>query len=406
MSTLGVSVPRGNVSSGSFVTRPYGVVFGPGSIGKITAELDQLGLSRPVIVTGKTLGRSEVVDDLKRVLPDRAVEVFDEAGAHGHVSAVDKLADLMADHKADVLISLGGGSAVDVAKGATMISTGRALESFRRRSSAGSSARPNETYFTGETFPCAPIIAVTTTLSGAEFTGQAGLTTVSENETRKDQYYHRGSAPRLIVLDPEVTRLTPQHLWASSGLKCLDHNIERLYSRHGNPFSEALQIGSAHILLESLGGPDDVPDSPVRTRVMTASWMAIFSTGNVNVGLCHALGHQLGAVGDISHGGTSAIMLPHVMRFNARAAYEPLSRLAEHVGDRKDDGSGDVEALIQRIEALIRRLELPTRLRDTSLTKDLLPVVAERTLTDTGITGNPVQVTSSDEILNILESAW
>lgn len=406
MSSFAVDVPTGNVSSGAFVNRPYGVAFGPRSIEKITAELEQLGLSRPIIVTGKTLGQSEVVDDLKCVLPNRDVEVFDQAGAHGHVSAVDLLAELMSEHRADVLISLGGGSAVDVAKGATMVSTGRPLESFRRRSSAGSSARPNDAYFSGESHPCAPIIAVPTTLSGAEFTGQAGLTVVNEDGTRKDQYYHRGSAPRLVVLDPEVTRLTPQHLWASSGLKCLDHNIERLYSRHGNPFSEVLQVGSAHILLEHLGGPEDKPKSPVRTRLLTASWMAIFSTGNVNVGLCHALGHQLGAVGDISHGGTSAIMLPHVMRFNAEVAYEPLSRLAQHVGDRKDDGSGDVEALIQRIEALIRRLELPTRLRDSSLTKDLLPVVAERTLTDTGITGNPAQVTSSDEILRILESAW
>lgn len=407
MTTAASASPAEAALSGAFSVRDYRVVFGPGTIGELTGELERLGASRPVIVTGTTLGESDVLEDVKRVLGGCDTVVFTRAGAHGLVSAVEALAALLVEHRADILISLGGGSAVDVAKGATMISTGRPLESFRRRSSAGSSARPMDAYYAAESLPCVPIIAVTTTLSGAEFTGQAGLTLEGDGgATRKDQYYNRGSAPTTIILDPEVTRRTPPTLWRSSGLKCLDHDVERLYSRHRHPFSEALQMGSARILLEHLGSDGDRPDAPERTLLLTASWMAQFSTGNVNVGLCHAIGHQLGALGGISHGNTSAIMLPHVMRFNADAARGPLGRLAQQVGDVNADGTGDVEALVTRIESLVKRLELPSRLRDTQLTKELIPVIAERSLTDTGITGNPRQVTSSDEILELLEAAW
>ncbi|WP_259315660.1 iron-containing alcohol dehydrogenase [Capillimicrobium parvum] len=387
--------------------RDYRVVFGPGAVAETARELERLGASRPVIVTGTTLGTSDVLDDVLHVLGDLETAVFAGAGAHGLVSAVNALADLMKVHRADALVSLGGGSAVDVAKGATMVSTGRPLETFRRRSATGSGERPMDAYYTAEALPCAPIVAVTTTLSGAEFTGQAGLTLEgSDGETRKDQYYHRGSAPTMIVLDPRVTRRTPLNLWRKSGIKCLDHDVERIYSLHGHPFTESLSIGSARILLERLGTEADQPDSPVRTALLIASWMAQFSTGNVNVGLSHALGHQVGALAEIGHGDTSAILLPHVMRFNAVEAEGPLTRLAQQVGCVTAEGYGDVEGLIQRIEALIARLELPTRLRDTRLTRDLLPVIAERTLTDTGITGNPRRVTASGEVLELLERAW
>jgi alcohol dehydrogenase len=385
--------------------RDLKVLFGVGCVLSLDAELRRLGAARPLVVVGASLARSErVLSALLDALDGFEVSIFAGARTHSPIDACQAAAAAARTSGADALVSLGGGSAVDVAKGASMLLTGRPLEDFKRRA-----RKPGERtidFYAAPAYDCPPVLHVSTTLSGAEFTGQAGLTWPDRHE--KDQFYHRNSAPKVVVLDREMTAETPDSLWRASGVKCLDHCVERIYSVHRQPFCDALSTAATRTLLAWLGAEEDRWNHPTRTRILIAAWMAQFSTGNVNVGLDHAIGHQLGSLFGVGHGEAAAATLPHVLRFNAAEARKPLAELARNVLPLSSSVEDEqaVTLLVERIEDLIRGLGLATRLRDLGVDRDRLSLVAQRSVDDTGITGNPRGAVDVAQILEVLERAW
>lgn len=410
MSSIGAALEVEREPEGRFI--PIGdtrILFGAGSAQRIGEDLRDFGVKRALVIVGRSLGRGrDVLPRLLEALQDFDPVVFEGAARHSPIDRVEATAEAVREAKADVLISLGGGSAVDVAKGASMVLTGQPLETFSRRAKKANE-RPVDSFYRVQGYPCPPVVGVCTTLSGAEFTGQAGLTWPDRNE--KDQFYHRPSAPRLVVLDRTLTTETPDRLWHSSGMKCLDHCIERLYSVHRQPVCDALSTAAARVVLDRLGTESDRPDNPARTELLIGAWMAQMSTGNVNVALDHAIGHQLGALAGIGHGEAAAVTMPHVMRFNAKNSPEAaaaLARLARESRSCPDDAteSEAVDAIVRRVEELVKRLGLPSRLRDLDVDPAILPEIARRSIDDTAITGNPRVIKDDREILKLLEAAW
>jgi len=382
--------------------RNWKVVFGPSCSERILEELERFDAHRVLIVTTSSVSRSSIYEKIRDILADRLVAVFSGARQHGPLQCVFQGANMLESNEADSIVSLGGGSAVDVAKGIAMVSAFGDLNRFRGHTYVNSHKGTLEIGFgdkqTATKVP--PIFAIPTTLSGAEFTYQAGLTDAETG--KKDQYYCRQVLPKVIFLDPYATGDTPADLWLSSGVKCLDHNVERLYSRNHHPFSDALALRSITMLFDNLGrGFGDPADIDVRGNLLFASWMAQFCTKNVNVGVGHAIDHQLCGYYDIPHGIASCVMLPHAMEFNKEAACESLIEMSAAIGVDKDPN-----AAIAATRSLIERLGFPSRLRDIGVQRGDFPMLAERTLNDTAITGNPRRVESTPQILGILESAW
>ena len=141
---------------------------------------------------------------------------------------------------------------------------------------------------------------------------------------------------------------------------------------------------------------------------MIASWMSMYGIGNVNLGLSHGIAHQLGARCNVPHGITSCVMLPHIMKFNRPATEERQAFIARAIG-LKVGRMSNKEAAVKASEAvlgLIRKLGLPHRLRDVGVKRDDFEALAEDTLKDPIVKTNPIPVTNTKQVLEILQKAW
>jgi alcohol dehydrogenase len=194
-------------------------------------------------------------------------------------------------------------------------------------------------------------------------------------------------APRTVIADPVVTLDTPGWLWAASGIRALDHAVETLYSNRHHPISDPLASRAIEMLVEHL--PPSVRRAPLldrrsldedghgaperdemlahRGQCQIAAWLAVFGLTNAGSGLSHMLGHQIGPRWNVPHGVTSAIMLPHVMRFVAGAAAERFAAIAHGFGVPFAETKPAALECAARVSEFIAQFNLPTRLRDVSV---------------------------------------
>lgn len=332
------------------------VHFGERSIGRLSDELDRLGSKRPFLITGKTIAEQtdlcqKVEDSAGRKLAGTFSGIRQHAPQSGILEATRqaKLAD------ADSLMSLGGGSSIDSAK----IVAKELAENFAR--------------------PVLPHIAIPTTLSAAEFSHAAGMT--DETSRRKVGFRDPRLVPRVVFLDPEMTIPTPPWLWASSGIRTLDHAVESVYSPKHQPFVDVLALEAIRLLFQNLKeSTADPSDLGRRLACQMAAWMSFAGVLSVGTGLSHAIGRTVGATWNIPHGITSCLTLAEVMRVEASSSPERLILIATAEG-RKLEGLGQKEAALEAsvgVSELVRALGLSKRLRDYGITrKDLLGIAEE-----------------------------
>jgi alcohol dehydrogenase len=374
-------------TSGVFrFTRLESVVFGSGSIASLGTELERRGASRALIVTGSTLGRSKLLDAVRRSGGEHVCGVFTGAVQHVPSRTVDALVAEARRLDADSFVSFGGGSPIDTAKVATM----RLL---------------------GERPPGAEMlhIAVPTTLSAGEFTPFGGVTDEARRE--KGGVGDPRLQARVVILDPELTRETPAWLWASTGMRALDHAVESAYSRRHQPLTDmmaarAIAMLNAHLRPSlATAGSEELEH---RMQCQLAAWFSIFGAMNTGLGVSHALGHQIGPYWNVPHGITSCITLPHVMRFMAGIAPERFAPIAEGFGIRFDPANPRPAAFecADRTAAFIRQFEVPMRLRDVGAPYEQLSRIAGAVLAEierSNMVGRPIMI---GDLVGLLESAY
>jgi maleylacetate reductase len=289
------------------------VVSGAGCVERLAHEVERRGLERAVVVTGKTLGASGLLERVTGPLGKRCVAVFTDAQQHVPSCSVARVAALLQEHQADTIVSFGGGSPIDTAKAAV-------YSVIASRSLPMSGRAPAH-------------IAIPTTLSAGEFTAVAGIT---DEKTRiKRPVSDSRITPRTVIADPTLTLETPAWLWAASGIRALDHAIESIYSVRHYPVSDAAASSGLTMLLTHLKASVDTNGPRVlehRGECQLAAWMCVFGVTNAGFGLSHALGHQIGPRWNVPHGITSCITLPHAMRFMADLAPERFRPIAEGFG--------------------------------------------------------------------------
>lgn len=310
------------------------------------------------------------------------------------------------DGGADSVISIGGGTPIDCAKAVSMsLSTGIAtpedFDKYRIRFTY-----PDVYDVPDIPGPAIPHIAVPTTLSGGEHTGLAGVT--DEITRTKCAYNALSLTPKVVILDPEVAARTPAWLWAASGIRAVDHAVEGILSANSMPMADALGLEALRLLAANLEFSTNNPaDTQSRTNCLLASWLSIFGATNVGMGLSHGIGHQLAAQFDITHGVTSAIMLPHVMEFNAALAAPELRRIAEALGCDTHD-SNDASAAQQAISAvrnLITRLGVTRTISAAGGVREAMPELAEHIMGDAAVAASRRPV-SKEDVLALLHAAW
>lgn len=355
------------------------------------AELVQrFGAARILLIVSGTLNReTEQVERLRTALGNHCVGTFDHMPAHTPRGAVIAATEQAREAKADLIVTLGGGSVTDGAKAVQLclandIRDAAALDRLRDPAAV----KP----------PTVRQISVPTTLSAGEFSAIAGVT--DERTKVKELYRHPDIVPRAVVLDPDVTRHTPMWLFLSTGVRAVDHCVEGICSNESSPYGDASALHGLTLLTRGLPRVKaDPSDLEARLDCQIGAWLSMAPlVAGVPMGASHGIGYVLGAVFDVPHGHTSCIMLPAVMRWNRSANAARQALVAAAMGDPGQD-AGDV------LDNFIRGLDMPRRLGDVNVGPEHFERVATQAMGTPWVPRNPRPIRGPAEVQDILHLA-
>jgi alcohol dehydrogenase len=377
------------------------VLSGIGSIRLLRAELERQKLSRAVIVVGQTLRTSRLLDRVKEALGDHVAAVVDCARPHAPFGSIGAAAARIVNERPDCLVAFGGGSAIDTARLALYrIMTGD-LVSDGRMHDYSRAPRP-------AVGPVLPLFTISTTLSMAEFTVGAGMT--DEATGRKGAIQDMRFAPKAAVLDPDLTVETPDRLWLSTGIRALDHAVECSHSAMRHDYTAPLQARAIKLLMDHLEPSVSAP-GPERLRhreqCQIAGWMAQTGKLNLNFGISHILGHQLGARFHVEHGVCSCITLAPTMRFMADFSPHLFGAIAEGCGvpfDAANPRPGAAQAALKASE-FIGSLGLPTQLRQVGVSREQAAEIVPAVLEAIAYAKSLERAVTHEQILSIIDAA-
>ncbi len=376
------------------------VLQGVGSRHRLAEEIKSAGGTRAMLVTGHSLGSTTIFRELVAELGALAVGVFTQVKAHNPVEIVAALIHQARELKADIFVGVGGGSPIDAAKLASLGIVEGVTNPKELAAYAVQFEYPDKEYVKPLRGSPAPVVAIPTTLSAAEWDGFAG--SVDSERGVKDVARYLELTPAIVFLDPELCALTPRELWATTGVRAVDHAVETIYARNAHPVTTYLSLGALELLARHLpSSVGDALDFHAAMQCQIAEWMSIVGVHNVSLGLSHAIGHQLGALG-VPHGVTSCIMLPHVMRFLAPATREEQERIAAALRKGLGVQEGSAADLIER---LFNQLGVPRRISQFNVSRDKMSLIADATMADVVARESPVPIIR-EIIVGLLETAW
>jgi maleylacetate reductase len=377
------------------------VVYGRPAGAAVRAEAERLGAKRVFVTTTKSVAQSALLADVIKELGDRYAGVYAGITAHSPRPCVVEGAQRAREAKADLIVTVGGGSATDATKVMLIalwqnVTAIEDLDAYRAGRPKEGAAPPSEAI--KPPADAIRMIAVPTTLSAAEFNAYAGIS--DPRHGIKESFGHRLIVPRVIVLDPAATLATPMDLMLSTGLKAVDHAVERLCSQQANPFAIGTSSEALKLLTQALPAHKDHPDDmDARMNLQFGMWLSIGAgTSGVGVGASHGIGHVLGAACHVPHGHTSCVMLPSVLRWNLPANADRQKRVSEAFG-KPDTPAADLVA------NLVARLGLPGRLSEVGVAKDRFREIAEKSMHDRAVLNNPRPIKGPAEVMEILELA-
>jgi len=371
------------------------VVHGKPAAEVVPVEIERIGAKRVLLLTTQSLTNGRLIRDVTSALGDRCVGRFAAIHAHSPREAVIAGAALAREVEADHLLAVGGGSVTDATK--TML---LALWRGVRDVDTLSTLAPKRG--SGSLPPLDSdrmrMTAVPTTLSAAEFTASAGITDVQRKV--KLSFSHSRMAPIAVILDPAATLETPMELMLSTGMRAMDHAVERWCSIRPHPLGDGLSLQAMAMLAGNLPAikarPDDLEP---RLNCQLAAWLTQLSAApGVPNGASHGIGYILGAYAGVPHGITSCISLAATLEWNEPVNAERQRAVAEKLG-RPGARPCDV------MRDFVRSLGLPTRLGDVGIAADRIPELA-RQYDGTGpIATNPRPVRGADDLAEILKLA-
>jgi maleylacetate reductase len=376
------------------------VIYGVPLAEALADEVNRLDARAVYVMASGTLNReTDVIDSVRRVLGNRLAGVCAKIGSHTPRTDVVAATNEARAAKADLILTVGGGSVTDAAKMvglclANDVTAPEQLDRFRAVITAdGKTERPPVKP------PAVRSVDVPTTLSAGEFTPFAGCTDTARNV--KESFGHALMMPQAVILDPAVTVHTPEWLFLSTGIRAVDHAVEDICSINPTPFSDGMSLQALRLLAAGLPAVKQNPDDlEARLNCQLGSWLSIIGTQNgVTKGASHGIGHVLGGTAHVPHGYTSCVMLPHVLRFNEPVNAERQKWVSEALG-RPNEAAADAVA------ALIAGLGLPATLRDVGVKHEQLDAVAVGSMHDRWVHTNPRKIDGPPVVRALLDAAW
>ena len=372
---------------------PTDVRFGNGRIREIGAAVRALGASSPLVVTDA---------GLKDLFPvQRALEALREAGLQPGLffnvkpnptgrNVADGVEALRSGGH-DLVVAIGGGSALDAAKAIALMSS--------QTISMWDLEDIGDNWKRVDTSRLVPVIAVPTTAGTGSELGRSSVIT-QEEEHRKVIVFHPRMMPNIVVMDPELTTGLPAHITAATGMDALSHALEALSSPTFHPMAEGIALNALQLIKTWL--PVAVAEGQnleARGQMLVASGMGCVALQK-GLGAIHALAHPLGALHDAHHGLLNAVLMPYVLEFNAPAIKDKLELLARLLDLPVPTAAGVIDWIFDLRETL----EIPPTLAAMGLTdidEDRVVAMAE---VDPCAGGNPVRLDRA-ALLSILHAA-
>jgi len=382
------------------VTAQERIVFGNPAGEAVVAEARTYGASRVFVTSTRSLAQKEngPLQRLERALGAAHAGTYSAIRSHSPREDVVAGARAAREARADLMVAVGGGSVIDATKAMLLclwrgLDTPEAMEPYCSGFERTRSAAP--------VLPADPIrmISVSTTLSAAEFTENAGITQSATNT--KQSFRHRLFAPRSIVLDPAATLDTPDWLLFCTGIRAVDHAVEHYCNPRANPATEATSLQGLRLLHRALPTIKRNPrDLASRLEAQFGMWQAIAAgAAGVPTGASHGIGYALGATFGVAHGHTSCVMLPAVLKWNAAVNAGRQKALSEAMG------APDRPAW-ELVKELIAGLDQPVTLREVGIKRENLDELARRALEYHPVKVNPRPIRAAADVKEILELAW
>lgn len=364
---------------------PTRVVFGAGALNQLGELARELGGSRILLVTDPGLQQAGHPQRALASLQAAGLEIalFDEVEENPtsrHVKAGTAFARA---HQVDMIVAVGGGSAMDCAKGINfLLSNGGEIADYKGFGKARK--------------PMLPSIGVPTT-SGTGSEAQSYALIADEKSHLKMACGDRKAAFHIAILDPEVTVSQPRLVTALTGIDALAHAIESYVCTKRNALSQMFARQAWEMLEANLETVLREPDHlEARGAMQVGAFLAGLSIENSMLGACHACANPLTAHYGLTHGLAIGIMLPHVIRFNAAAVEDLYTELAQQVAlDLGPRGSG-AETIAYRLEELMKLADLPLRLSQCEVSDGILLVLADEANQQWTARFNPRSVDDGD----------
>jgi alcohol dehydrogenase class IV len=374
------------------------IQFCAGSLGRL-GEITQKTIGgRVLLVTDPGMMRTGIVERSLDILKAAGIEtsLFDSVEADPPEAIVLAATEMARAANVNGIIGLGGGSSLDVAKLVALLAIGK--EDLKGIYGVGNARGPR-----------LPLILIPTTSgTGSEVTPISIVTTGS---SEKMGVVSPVLLPDVALLDPELTYGLPAHVTAATGIDAMVHAIEAYASANANnnPLSRMLAVQALQLMGGALlAAVRDGRNARARADMLLGSMLAGQAFANSPVAAVHALAYPLGGHFHIPHGLSNALVLPHVLRFNAETAHECYVDLAPHAFPELAslDGAERVAAFCDALAGLSRACGLPQTLRDMNITEDWLPKLARDAMNQTRLLVNNPRPVDEAAALAIYRAAF
>jgi len=374
---------------------PTRIVFGINSSRDIQAEIEALGCRRAVLVTDPGITKAGLLDRVVKSLGPGCAGVFSDVPQDTGIEVVNAGAAYARRCGADAVVSLGGGSVIDTAKGmCVLLKEGGKLEDFEGVQLLTRWQTPH-------------VVIPTTAGTGSEVTCMAVV--LDKRKGQKIFLLENYNTPRTAILDPALTEKLPPLLTASTGMDAMCHAVEALHSIQREPITDGIAMHAIRLLVRNLPiCVNNGSDLAARGQMQIAATMAGWAFNNSMVSIVHAMAHSIGAVAGVPHGIANGILLPFGMEYNLPEAAESYALAAEALGTR-EKGMGEIEAAESAIRAVREftvRIRHPQRLSEAGVSRDQLAQAAELSVSDGAIIWNPRPVPDSSDVLELFQKAF
>lgn len=366
------------------------IVFGNGSFRALVSHIQELNAKNPLVVMDKNLAKAGFQEAVANLLIPEGMKytLYDKVEPEPRIELADEGAALAVKNKCDIIVGIGGGSAMDVAKAIAVLATnkGSAVDFL------GLNKIPK---------PGLPKIMIPTTAgTGSEVTFTAVF--IRKNLKKKEGMNSPYLYPELALLDPELTVSLPPRPTAETGIDALCHAIESYTSVNASPVSELFSLQAIALIAENLRTcVHDGKNLQARENMLLASLYAGLGLANAGVTAVHSLSYPLGGKYGIGHGMANTLMLPATMAFNLPAALDKFVDVAEAMGEVTDELPVREAAYLalEAVESLIDDCGIQSSLAEFGIKEKDFPALADVALTVARpLENNPRKVTKEDAI--------